>query len=226
MNERTPVTGARRAFLCCIALGFAGMALVSVLQRLERPELIVPAGGRDMPAAGRDEAPADEIGGLMRKAAQDPGDADSMIRLAEHFMAEQNWEAAETFLRRAVTAVPAEPRPLYLLGITLHNGGKHAEAADCLERVVSLRDEPSVRYSLGVLYRHYLRDAARGAAHLRVALEQPGAGEELGKLIRDELASLPPEEKTREKTEPDRPEDPPAKAPSGGKGKAPQRQKR
>jgi hypothetical protein len=81
---------------------------------------------------------------------------------------------------------------LYLLGVILHNRGEHAEAAACLERVVGLRDEPSVRYSLGVLYTHYLQDPARGGQHLRVALAQPGLSDDLARSIRAELDALAP----------------------------------
>jgi len=192
MSDYLPVRGTQRAVLLLLAFAFAGMTVVSLWQRVARPELVVPSNVRPM-AAGRDMEPTNtmsELGQLMQKIQQDPGDVAALLHLAEHFVEDKNWPAAENFLRKAVVAAPSNPQPLYLLGVVLHNQGKHAEAAACLERVVSLRDEPSVRYSLGVLYVHYLQDPTRGGQHLRVALAQPGLTNDLGKLIRAELDEL------------------------------------
>ena len=189
MNEHVPAYGMQRILLLCLAFAFAGMAAVSLWQRFMQPVLVVPADTRQM-RAGRDEAPAgnvSEIGQLMQQIRQNPGDVAAMLHLAEHFVEDKNWAAAENFLRKAVVTAPGNPQPLYLLGVVLHNQGEHAEAAACLERVVNLRDEPSVRYSLGVLYVHYLQDPERGGQHLRAALAQPGLPDDLVGLIRAEL---------------------------------------
>ena len=192
MHEYVPVRGMQRIVLLFLAFAFAGMTLVSLWQRFMQPDLVISANVRQM-SAGRDGAPAgnmNEIGKLMQQVQQNPGDVAAMLHLAEHFVEDKNWAAAESFLRKAVVAAPSNPQPLYLLGVVLHNLGNHVEAAACLERVVSLRDEPSVRYSLGVLYVHYLQDPARGGQHLRAALEQPGLADALLNLIRAELDAL------------------------------------
>ena len=195
MAEHVPARGMQRLVLFFLAFAFAGMTAVSLGKRIMRPELVVPANTRQM-SAGRGEAPTDamgEIGRLMQHIQQNSGDVAALIHLTEHLMEAKNWEAAENFSRKAVVAAPGNPQPLYLLGVILHNRGEHTEAAACLERVVGLRDEPSVRYSLGVLYVHYLQDPARGGQHLRVALAQPGLSDDLVKSIRAELDSLSPE---------------------------------
>ncbi|MCL1985789.1 MAG: tetratricopeptide repeat protein, partial [Betaproteobacteria bacterium] len=155
-----------------------------------------PSTPRPPMNAGQEEAAAGnmaDLGVLMKRIQQDPGDVAAMLSLAERFVEDKNWAAAESFLRKAVVAAPGNPQPLYLLGVVLHNQGKHAEAAACLERVVNLRDEPSVRYSLGVLYMHYLQDPARGSQHLRAALAEPGLSDDLAKLIRVELDTAGPQ---------------------------------
>ena len=195
MNEHVPARGAQRILLLLLAFAFLGMTAVSLWQRIMQPDLLVPADTRQQ-RAGRDEAPAgdmNDIARLMQQIKNNPGDVAAMIHLSEHFVEEKNWEAAENFLRRAVVAAPGNPQPLYLLGVVLHNRGNHAEAAVCLERVVSLRDEPSVRYSLGVLYLHYLQNPAGGVSHLRAALVQPGLPDDLAGLIRTELDAFAPQ---------------------------------
>jgi len=219
MSEHLPVHGRQRMLLLFLAFAFAGMTVVSLWQRLMKPDLVVPSHSRQA-SAGREETPAgvmSDIGRLMQQIQRNPGDVPAMLHLAEHFAAEKNWAAAESFLRKAVVADPGNPQPLYLLGEALHNRGEHAEAAACLERVVSLRDEPSVRYSLGVLYAQYLQDPARSGEHLRAALAQPGLPDSLARLIRAELDAL------ASQTPPARDADAPAKTAPEKKGAPPMR---
>ena len=192
MNEYAPAHSMQRILLLVLAFAFVGMGAVSLWQRFAQPDLVVSSNIRQMGGGGNESAARDmgEIGQLMQKIQQNPGDVPAMLHLAEHFMEDQNWTVAEKFLRRAVVAAPDNPKPLYLLGIALHNQGQNAEAADCLERVVVLRDDPSVRYSMGILYAHYLQDPMRGSQHLRTALAQPDLPDKLAELIRTELNEL------------------------------------
>ena len=193
MNEHVPVYGMKRIVLMALALAFLGMTLVSLWQRIIRPDLVIPSH-RQMSAGQGAEHTGDmnEIGQLMQHLQQNPNDVAAMVHLAEHLVEHENWTAAENFLRRAVVAAPGDSQPLYLLGVVLHQQGNHEEAAVCLERVIDLRDGPSVRYSIGVLYVHYLQDPARGGQHLRTALTQPGLSDELARRIQLELDALPP----------------------------------
>jgi len=189
----------QRVLLLCLALAFAGMMAVSLWQRIVKPDLVLPSHSQSPPrSAGQNDAAGgrmDAIGQLMQQLQQNPESVGIMIHLAEHFVEDQNWTAAESFSRRAVVAAPDNPRPLYLLGVVLHNQGNYAEAAACLERVVSLRDEPTVRYSLGILYAHYLQDPARGVQNLHAALAMPGLPDGLAMKIRAELDELAAQEK-------------------------------
>ena len=195
MNEHLPVHGMQRILLLFLAFAFMGMMAISLWQRIMRPDLVVPSHARQT-SAGQGEAHTgdiNEIGQLMQHIQQNPNDVAAIVHLAEHLVEHENWTAAENFLRKAVIAAPSDSQPLYLLGVVLHNQGNHAEAVACLERVVDLRDGPSVRYSLGVLYAHYLQDTVRGGQHLRTALTQQGLSEDLAKRIQLELDALPPQ---------------------------------
>ncbi|MDR0466315.1 MAG: hypothetical protein LBH94_03035 [Deltaproteobacteria bacterium] len=198
MNEHVPAQGGRRILLLFLALSFLAMTMVSLWQRVVHPDLIVPSQSRQT-SMDRDEIPAgamSEIGQLMRQIKENPGDVAAMLHLAEHFMQEKNWAPAESFARKAVVAAPGNPQALYILAVILHSRGEHAEAASCLERVVDLRDDPSVRYSLGVIYARYLQEPARGGRHLRAALAQPGLPDDLAGLIRAELDAMAPKAST------------------------------
>lgn len=182
-------TGARRAVLLCMALGLAAMLLASLAHRLSNPSLVVEAAAPRTGQAGmsQDAGMNPEIGALMRKVAENPQDAATMIHLVEHLISDKQWEPAETFAKRAAAISPSDSQPQYLLGIILHNKGQHADAAEALERVIALKDDASARYSLGVLQIYFLDQAAKGREMLKTALTSPNASESLKKAVREEL---------------------------------------
>lgn len=57
---------------------------------------------------------------------------------------------------------------------------------------MKIKDEASVRYSLGVLYIYFLEDPKRGSEHLRAGLTDATASEELKAAIKQELERPPP----------------------------------
>ena len=105
----------------------------------------------------------------------------------EHLMATQEWDAAATFAQRAVALDVNDPQPLYMLGVILHNQGKPQEAAATLEKVVVLRDDATVRYSLGVLYSYFLQQKDKGRAHWEAGLKDPKISPEMRQAIEEEL---------------------------------------
>ena len=185
----TPYSARRaRGLALFLGLGLLVMLGISLKVRFEHPHLTVE--NRQPAPAARDSGQA-AIGDLMRQVAENPRDSKAMIHLVEHLVTVQNWEAAETFAQRAITLDVNNPRPLYLLGVVQHNQGRHKEAAATLEKVLTLKDDAAVRYSLGVLYLYYLDEPERGIAQLSAGLHSPEAGEDLKAAIRAELEKAP-----------------------------------
>lgn len=176
-----------RALIILLALALIVMLGVSLKSRFQNPHLTVPARQQAMSAADGDAEGAQVVGKLMRQVAENPQDIDALIHLIEHLVTAQNWDAAETFAQRAVTMDVGNPKPLYLLGVIMHNEGRHKEAAEALEQVLKIRDDASVRYSLGVLYIYFLDDPKRGVENLNAGLNDPKAGEDLKASIKEEL---------------------------------------
>lgn len=176
-----------RALIILLALALIVMLGVSLKSRFQNPHLTVPARQQAMRAADGDAEGAQVVGKLMRQVAENPQDIDALIHLIEHLVTAQNWDAAETFAQRAVTMDVGNPKPLYLLGVIMHNEGRHKEAAEALEQVLKIRDDASVRYSLGVLYIYFLDDPKRGVENLNAGLNDPKAGEDLKASIKEEL---------------------------------------
>ncbi len=187
----TPATGSRRIVLIFLLLGITGMLATSLVYRIKSPGLVVESRQAGMQQRAGESGMDPEIGKLMEKLRDNPNDIPTIIHLTEHLMSDQNWQAAETFAMRAAAAEPGNAQPMYMLGIIQHNQGRHAEAAASLERMINLKDDASARYSLGVLYIHYLNEPAKGVAQLSAALHDQSANEELKKAIRAELEKAP-----------------------------------
>ena len=184
-----------RILIILLAAAFTVMLFASLKARIQNPHLTVAARPQQGMAGGEAGEDAQTVGKLMREVAENPQDLGALVHLIEHLVTAQNWDAAETFAQRAVTMDVSIPIPLYLLGVIQHNQGRNKEAAESLERVVKIKDEASVRYSLGVLYIYFLEDPKRGVEHLRAGLSDATASAELKAAIQQELEKTPmPEE--------------------------------
>ena len=184
-----------RILIILLAAALTIMLFASLKARIQNPHLTVAARPQQGMAGSEAGEDAQTVGKLMRQVAENPQDIGALIHLIEHLVSAQNWDAAETFAQRAVTMDVGNSKPLYLLGVIQHNQGRHKEAAEALERVVKIKDEASVRYSLGVLYIYFLEDPKRGVEHLRAGLNDATASAELKAAIQQELEKTPmPEE--------------------------------
>lgn len=123
----------------------------------------------------------------MRRLQADPNDVDALLELADLFMTD-NPASARAFLDRAMVAAPSDPRPSYHLGVLLSGQGRHQEAADAMERSLTLGDHPATRYSLAVILRYYLQRPDEARRHLQAALASPELSPELRSLTEAELA--------------------------------------
>ena len=183
-------TKAARLLILLMGLALVAMLFTSVVKRLMDPQLVVEQPARPvMPMTADTPRQQDdgEIGRLMQEAAKKPGDMASLVRLIEALMRSQNWDVAEHFAKRAIVLNVNDAQPLFLLGIIQHNQGKPQEAASTLEKVLAMRDDAALRYSLGVLYLHYLDSPEKGVAHLRAGLAGTGIDPELKRDIEAEL---------------------------------------
>lgn len=191
----------RRSILLLITAGLAIMLASTLSYFSANPGLVshtttgtqaaAPSSGQQMPsAAGMDEATQQGVMTLMQKLQKNPTDLEALVGLTEHFMHTQDWQRAETFALRAVVAAPNETQPLYMLGIIQHSQNRNTEAAASLEKVVAAKEDPSVRYSLGILYAYYLDQPDKGLEQLQKALNTPNIPEDLKKAVTEEVTKI------------------------------------
>lgn len=185
-----------RVLVISLAIALVAMLAASLAERFTSTGLTVRHTHEPVAQA---PAPAtDEVGRLMQEVSKDPGNKGALVEIAERLMSMGSWDGAESFATRALALDPRDARTRYLLGVIRHNQGKHAEAAKLLEEALKDGESAPMRYSLGVLYLHYLNDPARGVEYLSRALHAPDADESLRQSIREELEKAPlPEKQVR-----------------------------
>ncbi len=185
MYELAP---SRKIILAILVFGLVFMLGVSLVQRLSGDPLVVqsnePASAEQSPMAGIMQ----EIGTHMEELKNDPNNFDMLVHTSDLLIQTEQWDAAESFLRRAITIDASKAQPHYLLGIALHNKEQHAEAAASLEKVIAINNDSSARYSLGVLYIYFLDKKNEGLVHLKKALEDSKLAADLRKAIEVEVA--------------------------------------
>ena len=189
MTSDFTLTGRARVLVLALGLGLVVMLAASLLARFTSTGLTVRHAHE--PAAQAPVPGTDEVGRLMQEVAQDPGNKAALVEIAERLMGMGSWDGAESFATRALALDPKDARTRYLLGVIRHNQGKHGEAAKLLEEALKNGESAPMRYSLGVLYLHYLDDPAAGVEHLSRALHAPDADESLRQSIREELEKAP-----------------------------------
>ena len=181
--------------LCMMAVALTLLLITTVAFRIMHPGMTDPRpmpGNQQqtsMPAAQQDQLMA-HIGELMQKVKDNPQDTTVMLELVNHFIEMQQWVPAEQFARRVTSLAPQIPTGHYMLSVALHGLERNEEAAASLEQAVALDDSPTLRYSLGVLYAHYLNNKTKAAEHFRAGLAKADAMPQLRKDLESELAKV------------------------------------
>jgi len=123
----------------------------------------------------------------MQKMKENPNDVENLLSIAQLFAEQGDFEGAKDMIQRAAVAAPSDSRPPYLMGVVLGGQGRWQEAAEQLERSISLKDDASARYSLGVIYRYHLKQDDKARAHFESA-SRMGGDASLASMIQAELA--------------------------------------
>lgn len=183
----------QRLVAIILASAMVAVLLVSLWWRFNHPSLTINRFGgqrqQAMPAADKN---MEAIGALMEKVARNPHDVATLLQLTESLMAVGQWDSAENFALKAMNEGNDEnPRAMYLLAVIHHNKGQHESAAELLENLLAKRENPSARYSLAILYIHFLNKPEAGRAQLEKGLSLENAPQGLIDAMQQELGKLP-----------------------------------
>lgn len=162
---------------------FAVIVLTTIGRRIAAPSLI-------MVRAPQMAAPESDMARLMKEAAARPGDARVLVKLAGELLARGEMDAASDFARRALKIDAQNASALHLAGVIKHREGKHAEAAAFMEKSLASAENAPTRYSLGVLYSHFLNDRQKGIENFKKGLRDSNLTPGLRQELEKELAKL------------------------------------
>lgn len=199
--------GSRAVVFYALAGGLLLMFFTSFLQNLSgEPMVQSPPSAGAPPQAARDDVPAPgapagmpgtlapedaaRMGEFMARLQSNPHDADLLLEIAQVFMRAKEWPQAESFLRRASIAAPADARPPHFMGVLQASRQQYAEAAASFEQALTLGANPSTQFNLAVLYRYYLNKPERAKMLLEAASKSADAPDALKAKAAQELKSL------------------------------------
>ena len=195
----------QRPLLVAIGLFLATIFVSSLMYRMEHGSLKVHINQPQRPAAMNEGAPpagmegAQEqehgamsgVGGMMEALKENPDDLNLLLGLSQRFLANQNWETAEVFLKRAMVINPGEPRILNLLGMTAFQREQYEDAADYYSRAAAMNATDYLsRFNLGMIYANFLGRPDKGKMYFQEVLEVAPQDEEVRVRAREELESI------------------------------------
>lgn len=173
----------QKALIITMLLFFAAIVLAVAAQRIAAPSLVTVR----LPQTAARES---DVGRMMKEAAAKPGDAVLLARLAAGLLERGELDAADDFIRRSLEADANNANALHLAGVIRHMQGRHEEAAAFLEKSLGSAESAAARYSLGVLYSHFLHDRQKGIENFRKGLGDKGLTPALRGALEKELAKL------------------------------------
>ena len=179
---------AAKIFIAALLVGFAAMLITSGVYRTSHPSLTKFVQTR---ADGSGEAKTDNsahIADLMGKLKTDPNNVKLLEEIAQHFMEDEEWSQARKFIQRGIVASPGNAHLFYMLGMTNFRLESYTKAAKAFETSLSLVEDPSARYNLGVLLKYYLEKPEEAKEQFKRIISSPAASQQLKDAAQKELA--------------------------------------
>ncbi len=180
-----------------IILAFVGLCAVLMLASALAHRFTNPSLVKDNPVQQQSQVPSQMAGGqpnelamLMQKIQTNPQDKDALLALAEQFLQMQDPTAAANFASQLINLEPNHFEGLYILGISLHQQGKYDEARNTLEQALSIKEDVTLLFSLGVLYSHFLNDKVKAKTYFERALKANNLPDDLKTAIEEELGKI------------------------------------
>lgn len=134
-----------------------------------------------------DQAQTQKIKNGLAEIFQNPGNTDTVIFLADTFIAHNETKAAGIILQKGIVAAPTNAVLPYLYGQALAQDMQFEKAAEQWERALTLQDSAEVRYSLGMLYRYKLMNTEKAKMHFQKASQLPAHDPALADHLKLEL---------------------------------------
>ncbi|WP_290925244.1 hypothetical protein [Halodesulfovibrio sp.] len=149
-------SSAAKIFIAAILVGFAAMLITSSVYRTKHPSLTKFVQTRSAAPAETTSDNSAHIAGLMGKLQKDPNNVKLIEEIAQHFMEDNEFSQARKFIQRGIAAQPNNAHLFYMLGMANFKLESFKKAAGAFETSLTIAEDPSARYNLGVLLKYYL----------------------------------------------------------------------
>lgn len=179
-------TAVAKIFIAAILLGFAVMLITSGVYRTKNPSLtnfVQPRSANTGEATSSNSA---HIADLMGKLKNDANNVKLIEEIAQHFMEDKEYSQARKFIQRGIVAQPSNAHLFYMLGMANFKLESYTKAAKAFETSLTLAEDPSARYNLGVLLKYYLDKPAEGNQQF-LRIVESSANKDLKAAARKEL---------------------------------------
>lgn len=142
-----------------------------------------------MSANASNEDAASVMGAMMQKLSENPEDLETMVTLGERFVNMGAYDKAEIFLSRALVVEPSNIKILDLLGLSMFNQEKYADAAQYFQHIADIDPQNGgAHYNLGILNKHFLNNPEAAKKHFEAVLTLKDAPKDMVEKTKAELA--------------------------------------
>lgn len=182
--------------IALVVFGLAAMFFGSFSYRLSNPSLIKRIGNQQPRTSdfgnqggmntGMTQEMMSHISELMGKLSADPENFEVRRELAEHFMEAGDWTSAVVHLKRALAAKPDDVAANYFMGVAQYSLGNFTESAAAFEHLLTVEQDPSAMFNLGILYAQHLNKTEEAKELFR----KVGAMESTPQDVKDKVKEI------------------------------------
>ncbi len=177
----------RKPLLVIMAIALFALFLTSFLDRT------MVQGTRTARTTAKGKGPMAAVPELMSKLQQNPGDEETILKLADAFMRGKDWQRAEHFYGEALKIDPKNLGALFHRAIVNLEQARFPEAVGDFQAVLALKpDAAEAHYYIGMVSKYELKDPRAAREHLEKALALAPKGKELAAETQKELENLQP----------------------------------
>ncbi len=177
----------RKPVLAIMGLALFALLLTSFLDRT------MVQGTRTARTQAKGKGPMAVVPELMAKLQQNPGDEETILKLADAFMQGKDWPRAEHFYGEALKIDPKNLGALFHRAIVSLEQARFPEAVGDFKAVLALKpDAAEAHYYIGMVSKYELKDLQAAKEHLEKALALAPKGKELAAETQKELENLQP----------------------------------
>lgn len=176
----------QKLLILVLAAGFCVMLGVTVKERITNPSLMQEIPLAQPQSSGQtEESP---LARLMREMGEQPNNPEILMELSVQLIAQGNLEQAQILLERTRVLDVNNADVPYYQGYIAYQLKDYAKAAHLMEESLAMKDRAEVHYSLGSIYRYFLKDTPKALLHWQQGLQSMDLTEPQKTQLQNEIS--------------------------------------